>query len=285
MTWSTAHDLEEFTAAAGEFLRAQPARNTLMLSIMASLRASGPRAYGSDPPLFGWWREAGGQATGAFLQTPPFPLLLSSAPDQAVRELAKTLAGAGRMIPGVNSGGQAAGQFAAEWQRQAGGTFAVQRQMRLYRLARLVPPDPAPPGRARVAAAADRELLAHWFEACMLEIGEMEAGVARAHVQVADRLSYGGLTLWESGGAPVSFAAVTRAVTGVVRVGPVYTPPGQRRRGYAAGVTAAVSGGALAAGADEVLLFTDLANPTSNAIYQRIGYEPVEDRVVLAFAS
>jgi predicted GNAT family acetyltransferase len=83
----------------------------------------------------------------------------------------------------------------------------------------------------------------------------------------------------------VSMAGLTRQVAGTIRVGPVYTPPGLRRRGYAGAVTAAVSRAALDAGADEVLLFTDLANPTSNSLYQRLGFQPVEDRVLMSFAS
>lgn len=79
----------------------------------------------------------------------------------------------------------------------------------------------------------------------------------------------------------MSLAAFSRPIAGASRVGPVYTPPAVRGRGYAAGVTHAASGAAHAAGAREVLLFTDLANPTSNGIYQRAGYVPVEDRVLL----
>ncbi|MBO0788662.1 MAG: GNAT family N-acetyltransferase, partial [Actinobacteria bacterium] len=101
--------------------------------------------------------------------------------------------------------------------------------------------------------------------------------------QVRDRLRHGGLTLWEEEGRPVSLAGLTRQVAGQVRVGPVYTPPEFRRRGFAAAVTAAVSRAALAAGAQEVLLFTDLANPTSNSLYRRLGYRPVSDYVSLAF--
>ncbi|MBV9379765.1 MAG: GNAT family N-acetyltransferase [Streptosporangiaceae bacterium] len=104
-------------------------------------------------------------------------------------------------------------------------------------------------------------------------------------VAVDDRLSYGGLTLWEKDGVPVSVAGITRRVAGMARIGPVYTPPELRGRGYAGAATAEVSRAALAAGVGEVLLYTDLANPTSNALYQRIGYQPVEDRVVLSFGS
>lgn len=69
------------------------------------------------------------------------------------------------------------------------------------------------------------------------------------------------------------------------RIGPVYTPTDQRGRGYASAVTAAASAHALAQGAAEVLLYTDLANPTSNSIYQQIGYRPVEDCLTLDFTT
>jgi predicted GNAT family acetyltransferase len=92
------------------------------------------------------------------------------------------------------------------------------------------------------------------------------------------RIAYGGVTFWETlDGRPVSMAGVTANVAGQIRVALVYTPADLRGRGYAGAVTAEVSRVARAAGAEEVLLFTDLANPTSNALYQRIGYRPVED--------
>ena len=100
---------------------------------------------------------------------------------------------------------------------------------------------------------------------------------------VDERLGYGGITLWEAGGVPVSLAGRTRVVAGMVRVAPVYTPPEMRGRGYAGAATAAVSQAPLDAGVREVVLYTDLANPTSNVLYQRLGYRPVEDRVVLSF--
>jgi predicted GNAT family acetyltransferase len=78
-------------------------------------------------------------------------------------------------------------------------------------------------------------------------------------------------------------AGASRLIARSVRVAPVYTPPGLRGHGYAGAATAAVSQAALDAGADEVLLFTDLANPTSNALYQRLGYRPVDDRTVVIF--
>jgi predicted GNAT family acetyltransferase len=158
----------------------------------------------------------------------------------------------------------------------------VKLRSRLYRLGALAWPDPGPRGAPRVAGERDRDLLAGWFEAFALEV---DGGAPQDHTAAVDeRLGYGGITVWEAGGAPVSVAGITRAVAGMVRVGPVYTPPALRGRGYAGGVTAAVSQAALDAGATDVVLYTDLANPTSNALYERLGYRPVEDRVVLSFA-
>jgi GNAT superfamily N-acetyltransferase len=170
--------------------------------------------------------------------------------------------------------------FAAAWQRRTGGAFQVRQRQRLYRLDELVPPEPRPPGAPRVAGAADRDLLLTWYEAFTRETDAMPG---RSGVAIDDRLGYGGLTLWEVDGIPVSMAGQTRLVAGMVRVAPVYTPPEHRRRGFAAAVTATVSQAGLDAGAGEVLLFTDLANPTSNSVYQRIGYRPVDDFLVVAF--
>jgi predicted GNAT family acetyltransferase len=153
--------------------------------------------------------------------------------------------------------------------------------MRLHRLGALTWPDPGPEGRPRVAGPQDRDLLLAWFDAFAVEVDDA-AGQDHA-AAVDERLSYGGITIWEAAGAPTSIAGITRAVDGMIRVGPVYTPPALRGRGYAGGATAAVSQAALDAGATQVVLYTDLANPTSNALYERLGYRPVEDRTELTF--
>ena len=298
MGWFTTGAVDEFLSAAGEFLRAEPARNTVILSVTENLRvraAARPVPHPADPvqptqpgdeePLLGWWRpgpsNAGGTAVcGAFLHTPGFPVFLTRMASDAVTELAGVLAASRRRISGVNAEARAADTFAHAWRRRTGDAALVHRLMRLHRLGTLVRPDPGPQGRARVAGEQDRDLLIEWSAAFASEVGDE----AHDHVAAVDEwLSYGGLTIWESGEAPVSMAGVTRIVSGIARVAPVYTPPALRGRGYAGGVTAAVSQAALDAGATEVVLYTDLANPTSNALYDRLGYRPVEDRTELAF--
>ncbi len=99
---------------------------------------------------------------------------------------------------------------------------------------------------------------------------------ADAAEAVDSRLGHSRLWLWQApGGAPVSMVAVNAPVAGAVRLGPVYTPPEHRRRGFAGAAVAAVSRRALQDGARACMLFTDLANPTSNKIYAEVGYRRV----------
>lgn len=283
-------DVAGFLAAAGEHLRRERARNTVLLTVTGQLLASPARysrspAEGAGQPLFGWWTDRGGAAGGAFLHTPPFPLVLTAVPADAAADLAAALAAlTGRPLAGVNAGQEAAEAFAATWRDATSSQVAVHSRQRLYRLAELAWPDPAPDGAPRVAAAADAPLLTDWFTAFAREVHDAGTGADRA-ATVRDKLSHGGILLWEAAGRPASIACLSRQVAGMARIGPVYTPPELRGRGYASAVTAELSRRAREAGAEEVLLYTDLANPVSNSIYQRIGYRAVEDRVVLTFSA
>ncbi|WP_371498837.1 GNAT family N-acetyltransferase [Kitasatospora sp. NBC_00374] len=280
MTWTLGSSLEEFRAEAGVFLAARPAENTVLLSIAHRLGTDGPDAFGDQPPGFGWWRPAPqAPVAGAFVRTPPFPPRLGLMPAAAGAELAVLMHGLGLRVERVNGGRQAALAFAEAWQRLTGGTTSVDRQERLHRLGELCAPVPAPSGRSRAARAGDRALLVRWFGEFAAEAGiRLPADVGAL---VDGRTAAGTLTLWEDGGRPVSFAGVGPLIAATVKVGPVYTPPGLRGRGYASALVAAGSADALARGAAEVLLHTDLANPTSNAIYRRLGYRPVQDEVAL----
>jgi predicted GNAT family acetyltransferase len=281
MPWHLTEDLSEFLAAAGDFLRSRPVAHTVPLTVVESLRAGG-RALGAGPPRYGWWHSADGEVIGAVVQTPPHPVLLTGMPEPAVAALPAALTSAGWLLPAITAGSAVAEGFAAAWRRHTGTAPRIHMRQRLYRLAALLPPQPSPPGLARVAAAADRDLLVKWYERFVAEAGAV--GGVRPSV-IDDRLSHGGLTLWEVDGTPVALGGQTRVIAGMARVAPIYTRPEQRRRGYGAAVTAAVSRLCQAAGARDVVLFTDLANPTSNSVYQRIGYRAVDDYLMLSLGS
>lgn len=281
--WQLTRDLDVFLDRAGNFLRDRPALHTVPLTVTEALRRRGMGAYGEEPPLFGVL-ERDGAVRGTFFRTPPYPLNLTAMDVRDAGALAELLADVDAALPGAVAEPDTADAFAEAWRRRTGATAVCLRGERLYRLGDLTVPDPAPAGRVRVAGEADRDLLAHWFRDFAEAIGGSTHRDAGAWAD--NRISYGGISLWEvPDGTPVSMAGATPPVAGQVRVGPVHTPASLRGRGYAGAVTAEVSRAARAAGAQEVVLFADLANPTSNGLYQRIGYRPVADFAAWDFTS
>ncbi|MFH8609307.1 GNAT family N-acetyltransferase [Streptomyces sp. NPDC018029] len=284
--WQLTTDLDGFLTRSEAYLRSEPALHTVLLTVTDTLRVRGLQAYGEGAPLFGTYTDASGAVLGAFVRTPPHRVSLSPiAPlgPEVVDALARQLADVSPDLPGVGADHATAESFAHAWEKHTGATATLDTRQRLYRLGELTPPEPVPAGRARVAGEADRELLVRWCREFGEAVGEstsMNAG------DWADtRIAYGGVTLWEApDGTPLAMAGATRRVAGQVRVAPVYTPADLRGRGYGGAATVAVTRAALDAGAAEVLLFTDLANPTSNGLYQRIGYRPVGDFAQYDFA-
>ena len=283
MPWTISADLDEFSGQAGPFLRERPAQNTVELTVIETLRATGLHTFGEGAPLFGWWQPPGGPVARACLQTPPFPLLLGGAPEQAVAELAAGLAASGRELPGVNASAAAAGQFAGHWRARTGATAAEHMRNRLYRLGELVPPRPAPPGQARVAGNADQDLLVAWFRAFGREVAVV---AARDPVRaVRDRLDYDGLMLWEADRLPVSMAGLTRQVAGMIRVGPVYTPPGLRRARLRRRRDRGGQPGRAGRRSRRGAAVHRFGQPDQQLPLPEPGYQPVEDRVVLSFTA
>ncbi len=160
----------------------------------------------------------------------------------------------------------------------------------IYALEHVEPPSGVP-GTLRVATTADRELALGWLLAFAAEaIHEGAPGADRAEAMLDFRLSSptAGVALWEDGGEPVSLAGWGGPTPNGIRVGPVYTPPERRGRGYATALTAELSqrlldGRLFEDGRRACFLYTDLANPTSNAIYERIGYRRVCESAEIVF--
>jgi len=278
MAWSFTDDVAAYGAAAGSLLSSEPERHTVLLSVLRTLMSRGPTAFGSAAPLLGWWSD-GGAVTAAVLQTPPHALLMTGFPGRSAAELATALADRGTFLPGVNGTEQDATAFALAWCELTGQQGQEHQRQRLYRLGKLIPPDPAPVGAARVAAAADAAIARSWYSAFAAEVRQPGAPPG----MIESRLGAGQLMLWEAAGEPTSMAAMTDVIAGTARIGPVFTPPGLRGRGYGGGVTAAITELASSRGAASVVLFTDLANPASNSLYLRLGYRPVEDRILITF--
>jgi predicted GNAT family acetyltransferase len=268
----------DFLAAAGDFLVAREAEHNLMLGIASSMAEGDDR--GDEPPLFSVVRD-GDSVVAAALQTPPYNLVLSEIDDPAaLSALADGLAGAS--LPGVVGPPSAARSFAETWARSAGGSWSVLREERIYQLAQVRPPRLAP-GTWRLAVPDDRAKLARWLAAFGAEaMDETDAGLVQNGLDEWAEGSQRRYWLWEDG-EPVSLVGSSSLTPHGSRVGPVYTPPEFRGRGYATNLTAVVSQLLLDEGRRFCFLYTDLANPTSNRIYQAIGYEPVMDAVMIRF--
>jgi predicted GNAT family acetyltransferase len=144
---------------------------------------------------------------------------------------------------------------------------------------RLAPPR-ARRSTARQATGTEQDLLTGWEQAFAVEAGV--AVSSEAEDIVNRRLAQGAQFVWDYEG-PVAMLAMSPAIAGTVRIGPVYTPPEHRRHGYASSAVAAASRRALANGARQCMLFTDLANPTSNQIYAAVGYRRCGDWEEYAF--
>jgi len=277
VTWQLTDDAETFRDLVRPLLVTDPAVHTIGLTVIEAATARKPGD--PNPDSYGYWLAADGSVTGGFSITPPHSVLLEVVPEAAVRPLVEAL---GDRLTGVNAPEALAARLAAEWSTARGGTATVTMRTRLFQLGDLTPPDPAPEGFGRAATPGDLDLLTSWTRAFHEEIPEPDP-VGDLAAAVAQRIARDAFRLWcLPDGTPASMAGLSLPAAGAVRLGPVYTPPGLRRHGYAAGATTAAAAAALTR-AGQVLLFTDLANPTSNALYPRLGFRPVTDRVTYRF--
>ncbi len=212
--------------------------------------------------------------------TPPFNLVLAgpgaAIPAEAYIGLSDEFEARSWMPPGVLAPVPMARAFASRWADRQELSTVVNLKQRLFKLTEVIPPELPAAGRMRVAGPADLDLIAGWIYSFGMDVFGHEEP-ARARVLAETRLEEGDIYLWEKGGRPVSMAARTRPTRHGISIGLVYTPEAERGRGYASHCVAALSQLQLEAGFSYCSLFTDLANPTSNHIYQTIGYRPVHD--------
>lgn len=272
--------IDEFWQATRDLYEADPVRHTTALTVALS-EMNEPRQDAAAARLV--TLQDGDQLLGAALQTPPSPMLLSGVPIEHISQLASEWHEVDPGLGGAMGPKDLTEAFAKEWSKVTGREAEVTCELRLYRLDELSVPDV--PGEARLGTADDIPLLAKYWLGFTRDTHTPEPDDrTEAENAVARWLALGQApVLWELDGEPVALAMAKAPAAGMSRIGPVYTPPESRRHGYASAATAAAATWALSAGAGEVLLYTDLANPTSNSIYQQIGFRPVADYLELKF--
>jgi GNAT superfamily N-acetyltransferase len=225
-----------------------------------------------------------GAAVGAAVQTQGYPLVCNGVPADGVDAVVAELAGVHPELVGVRGVRDRTTAFADAWSSRTGRDGTVTLEERLYRLADLRPPTGVA-GSPRLAGAGDRSVLVDWVERFFAEtFGHVGDTGGTAFVEASER-NGDRFVLWADDGSPVSMAMLRAPAAGVSRIGPVFTPEDLRGHGYGSAVTAAASDLAHSDGTPEIVLFADLANPTSNGIYRRIGFAPVVDSVRIDFAA
>jgi GNAT superfamily N-acetyltransferase len=269
-------DASAFLAAAAPVLEADEARHNLIYGICSTL-IDVPDAYREAH----FWTVVSEGVVGAALMTPPFNIAVAQPRrDDVLPFLALALHDLGVTLPGVTGAIPEADTFAEAW----GERRRLRMKQGIYAARSVQLPDGVP-GTVRPARPDERDLLVEWLQAFQAEALEEETPHVDLGQMVDRRLaaSRAGLVLWEVDGEPVSMCGYGGRTPHGIRIGPVYTPPELRRRGYAGALTAHVTRQQLEKGRDYCFLYTDLANPTSNRIYTNVGYERVCESADYAF--
>lgn len=269
------NSVPEFLAHVGPSLRRDTSSQSLhsvLLSLAGRLVSHGQNAT----LLASAWDDRGEFEIAGLRTDPQRALVLSCAEPGIARRFAALLKDVDPEMPGANGPEATVDAFAAEWCRLQFRRIEIVMQLKLFELTKVIPPR-QPEGAWRAASAADETLLACWNTEFFTEAvphDPREEGEALARTirsGIAGRRHF----LWEVGGQAVCWVATPRETETERWIAPVYTPKAHRGQGYASALVAAVSQLFLGEGKSKCLLFTDAANPTSNGIYQALGYRPV----------
>lgn len=278
MTYQTIFfkDANKFLEHTLDELARDETRNNLMLGLALRLRED-PHAYTEQDPLMAIVSDEGGRISALVIMTPPFPMVVHSEPlnEVALVSLAEALIGTGWQLSGVNGESDASDAFAKIWKERTGQDIRLHKTLRAYEL-KEVNALVFPQGEMRVAKEEDAQKAADMLRAMQDELQLQESSTATLEgAQKSIRLKR--TFFWVVDDEVVSITIAVRPQIKGICISGVYTPPQFRRRGYARALVSEVSKEMLIRGYALTNLFTDLSNPTSNKIYQEIGYYPVCD--------
>ena len=286
--WLT-EDAGDFLRRAGARLAEDPVTATVVTTQAQRLAAGHGTTAALPDSWFAVVTRAGGDIAGLAMRTapfPPYPPYLLAMPDDAAVALADAVLDRGAPVDGANGLRPAADVFSARVAGRTGRTTEVVMHTRLFELGTLVEPGPVA-GRLRPVRRDEAALALDWVHRFFMDADE-QGGRAPGSAHDPDRftmddlvrrLDDGVLWFWvDDEDRPVHLTGAHPPAYGVTRIGPVYTPKEERGRGWAAAAVAAVSRAYRDRGV-RVTLFTDQANPTSNRLYQALGYREVVDTV------
>lgn len=262
-------DLGRFLDSVRDWLARDPMRHNVLMTVMQS------RVDGIEPIERGILLTRvmhGSEIAGVAIRTPPHALLVSMMTAEAAEALADFLIEYAPEVSAFNGTATVAGFLAERVAAARGGTVERGLGLGRFQLTTLIAPTPAP-GVPRQATVDDADLIVRWSYAFHADASVPEAVNPD---KIRARIGLGQMWVWEDGGDVVCMVNRSDPAGGVARVNMVYTPKALRGRGYASSLTAYVTQRILDDG-QVASLYTDLANPTSNKIYQALGYEKVDE--------
>ena len=265
-------DPGEFLQAIESLLDRSPFEHQMLASIAVTLEAQGQPDL--EPARFAWARRRDGIVVGAVLRTPPRRLVVAQMDREVAQAILARWLEHERELPGLHGPEPAAARAAAAWSSLTGSVSELTRAETIYVLREVNAPLRKPPGGPRLARLDELALATDWVAAFTREVGLIGPDDHALQQATRARIEQQRLMVWDDG-QPVSIAGASPTVRRIARIGPVYTPPEQRSRGYATALVAAVSQRLLDRDAEHCILYADAANPTSNSIYQQIGYREV----------
>ena len=256
---------------AGGFLNSKPVHHNLILTLLHA------RVARFEPGRY-WVATDGNAVVGVVFQSPlSFRAVVTPMVPAVVLPVVEAISDAGVKLPGVVGDATTAAYFAGQWAERQKSAVVPFMGQRLYEIDKVEQPTEVK-GYFRKAGPDDQERLVDWVRRFYIDIGVEEID---AEDIVDRRVPAGQIWLWDRAG-PVSMAARTVPVEGVTRVQLVYTPPENRKRGYASVCVASLSKQIRDDG-QRCILYTDLGNPISNSVYRRIGYYAVAEAIQYRF--
>lgn len=266
----------DLLSRAEPWLLATEAENNLILGIAAAHHDVAKTKQGNC-----YWAtiEKGGAIIGCAFRTPPHHLSLTVMPSEAVVLLAREVHGVyGQHISGVAGPVQEASQFVKSWQALTGDVGHVHIELRVHKLTEVQVPSEKPEGTLRQSIPEEIDLITDWLTGFV-----SETGMPRQPQELAQRMqASGGVYVWDDG-SPRCMVAAARETPRGACINAVYTPTVNRGRGYASAAVAALSQELLLQGKHFCCLYTDVANPTTNSIYRKVGFIPIRDEVHIDF--
>jgi hypothetical protein len=213
---------------------------------------------------------------GCAFRTPPHPVGVTALPTEAIEPLVASLRETYLNLPGVAGPEPTATAFGDAWTARFGGKWWLEQRQRLHTLSRVTLPSAPAAGALRPALAPDVPVARAWMAGFIRDTRARHVGADAAERLIEARR----LHIWVDG-EPRCMLSAVRDTPNSAGIGAVYTPPQFRNRGYASTAVATLSRQLLDSGRHTCFLYTDIANPVSNALYARLGYEPIDDVVEL----